>query len=237
MPAKPPIRILLAEDDETMGYLLEDTLTTAGYQVHLCTDGQRVLSAFINHPCELVILDVMLPGQDGFSLALQIRRLNQHIPIIFLTARSDKQDRIQGFKVGGDDYLTKPFSLEELLLRLEAILKRSYQVPSRADEQLGCRFGNSWLDVGNQRLHIGESVHELTHKEAKLLELFCRHPNQIILRDSLQKAIWEEEGYFVGRSLDVFVSRLRKLLQDEPSVRITNIHATGYRFEVDMVRP
>lgn len=233
MQAKSPIRILLAEDDETMGYLLEDNLTTAGYQVDLCLDGQSALSAFFNRPYQLAILDVMLPKRDGFSVAAEIRRVNGQIPLIFLTARAQKEDRIQGFKLGGDDYLTKPFSIEELLLRLEAILKRSYQLPSTADAQLRCRFANSELDLGNQQLRVGQVFYELTYKEAKLLGLLCRHSNQIILRETLQKAIWEEEGYFVGRSLDVFISRLRKLLKEDPCIRITTIHATGYKFEVD----
>lgn len=226
-------KILLVEDDTTMGYLLEDNLTMAGYEVNLCTDGQAALSAYMSGQYYLGIFDVMLPKKDGFSLAAEIRKVDKQIPIIFLTARNLKEDRIQGFQIGADDYITKPFSIEEFLLRVAAILKRTYQVPTQADQQSFLKFGDSILEVDNLQLMIGHQVLALTAKEARLLQLFAKYQNQVIARDTIQKAIWEDDGYFVGRSLDVFISRLRKMLKEDPKVSIVNLHGTGYKLKVD----
>jgi two-component system, OmpR family, response regulator len=226
-----PKRILLAEDDRNMRFMLQDNLQMAGYEVASFSDGLTATTGFLKGNYQLCLLDVMLPGRDGFEVAQDIRRRNLDIPIIFLTARAQKEDRIAGFKLGGDDYITKPFSIEELLLRIESIFKRVYRVNTMADEQFILRLGKLACDFGNQQIRVDERVIPLTNKEAKLLRLFCLHRNKIIGRDEIQKAIWEDEGYFVGRSMDVFISRLRKLLRDDASVSIISVHGVGYKLE------
>jgi DNA-binding response OmpR family regulator len=226
------LRILLVEDDTSMGYLLQDSLEMAGYQVDLFSDGQSALNAYLTNSYTLGIFDVMLPLKDGFSLAFEIRRLNLELPIIFLTARSMKEDRIKGFKLGADDYVTKPFSMEEFLLRIEAILKRVYALASQADKGSVYRFSNCLLNIDNQVLQVEQQVFNLTQKEAGLLKIFCDSPNKLIARETIQKAIWEDEGYFVGRSMDVFISRLRKMLKADAKVKIVNVHGSGYKLEI-----
>jgi len=227
--------ILLAEDDPNMSFMLRDNLQMAGYEVDAVDNGQSALSAFVKKKHDLCVLDVMMPRKDGFALAQDIRKLSLEVPIIFVTAKSMKEDRIQGFRLGADDYLTKPFSIEELLLRIETILKRVYREQSRADDQFQYTLGMWTCDFTNQQLRSAVKTVELTHKEAMLLRLFCRHMNNVIPRDVIQKAIWEDEGFFVGRSMDVFISRLRKLLKDDPTVQIVNIHNVGYKLEVRAV--
>jgi len=225
-------KILLVEDDENMRFMLHDNLEMAGYVVTAIADGQTALSAFMKEAFHLCVIDVMLPKKDGFTLAADIRKLDQQIPIVFLTARNIKEDRIQGFRIGADDYITKPFSLEEFLLRIEAILKRVYRTPTRADEQFTYSLAGYTFHFNQQKITKGTWTAELTSKEAKLLRLFCLHQNKVIERDIIQKAIWEDEGYFVGRSMDVFISRLRKLLKEDPAVNIQTIHGVGYKLEV-----
>jgi two-component system OmpR family response regulator len=225
-------KILLAEDDVNMSFMVKDNLQMAGYEVDAFEDGQSALNAFARGKHDLCLLDVMLPRKDGFTLAQEIRRLSISVPIIFVTAKAMKEDRIQGFKLGADDYLTKPFSIEELLLRIETILKRVYKQQTKADEQFVCTLGRMTCDFTNQQILSEKGITELTNKEAKLLKLFCVNLNNVIPRDTIQKAIWEDEGYFVGRSMDVFISRLRKLLKDDPAVTILNVHGVGYKLQV-----
>ena len=227
----PKFKLLLVEDDESLGFMLKDNLEMSGYGVRLCRDGEKGLTAFHNDTYQLCILDVMLPRKDGFSLAEDIRRYNQKIPIIFLTAKNQKDDRVKGFKLGGDDYITKPFGLEEFLLRVEAILKRVYDYPTRADQKYLFSIGKYTFDYHNQLLTIkGKSI-KLTNKEARLLKIMVQHKNQVIERDVIMKTIWEDEGYFVARSMDVFISKLRKYLADDSTVRISNVHGVGYRLD------
>jgi len=225
--------ILLVEDDPNMGFLVKDYLEMTGYQITLHTNGEAALAAFYKEKFHLCVLDVMLPQKDGFTLATDIRRLNTEVPILFLTAKDRKEDRIRGFRVGGDDYLTKPFSIEELALRIEAILKRIHILPSNLTAQFILQFGQSTLDIANQKLLIQNSSKDLTYRETKLLQLFCRNQNKLLERDLILKAVWEDEGVLVGRSVDVFVSRLRKLLKEDETVKIVNVHGVGYRFEVN----
>ncbi len=229
---KEKIKILLAEDDTTMGYLLKDNLQMAGYTVDLCVDGQNALNHYLSGTYHLGIFDVMMPKKDGFQLAREIRSVDKTLPIVFLTARHLTEDRIHGFQAGADDYISKPFSIEELLLRVEAVLKRTYHWPTQADAQSVFQFGNSSLEVAHLRLLSAGSTYQLTDKETRLLQLLARYQNQVLLRDMIQKAIWEDDGYFVGRSLDVFISRLRKMLQKDKKVSIVNLHGTGYKLEV-----
>ena len=226
-------RILVVEDDKNMNYMLCDNLEMAGYSVEGSSDGQRALSTFLKRPFDLCVLDVMLPTKDGFQLASEIRKINLKVPIIFLTAKSLKEDRIRGFKSGADDYITKPFSVEELLLRIETILKRVYSKPTEADRSLVFQLGTITCNFSDRRLRCGETAIDITNKECKLLQLFCMNLNTLIDRDKIQKAIWEDEGYFVGRSMDVFISRLRKYLSMDPSLQLTNIHGVGYRLSLN----
>jgi two-component system, OmpR family, response regulator len=225
-------KIMMVEDDTNMAFMLRDNLEMAGYEVTGFVDGQSALSGFSRNQFDLCLLDVMLPKKDGFNLATDIRKLNMKVPIIFLTAKSLKEDRIHGFRAGADDYLTKPFSIEELLLRIQTILKRVYNEPSQADENLVYSLGKVTCNFANQQLVMDQHVIDLTQKETKLLHLFCLNKNKVINRDIIQKAIWEDEGYFVGRSMDVFISRLRKILSIDPSLSITNVHGVGYKLEV-----
>lgn len=225
-------KILLVEDDENMRFMLQDNLEMAGYTTCAMADGQTAISAFVREEFDLCVFDVMLPKKDGFTLAKEIRAMNTSVPIIFLTAKVLKEDRIQGFKIGADDYITKPFSIEEFLLRIEVILKRVYQNSTRADVQSLYQLAGFTFNFHNQLLTSENQTVELTHKEAKLLKLFCLHQNVVIQRDIIQKAIWEDDGYFVGRSMDVFISRLRKIFKEEPAVIIHTIHGIGYKLEV-----
>lgn len=225
------IKLLLVEDDENLGFMLKDNLEMSGYEVRLCRDGALGLTAFHNENYHLCIFDVMLPFKDGFTLAADVRKYNQKIPIIFLTAKNQKDDRIKGFKIGADDYITKPFSLEEFLLRIEAVLKRVYDRPTASDQSHQFSFGMSKFDFNNQLLFIKKRSTKLTNKEARLLKMLVQHKNQIVERDVIMKAIWEDDGYFVARSMDVFISKLRKYLVADSSVAIKNIHGVGYRLE------
>ena len=223
--------ILLVEDDENLGFMLKDNLEMAGYQVRLCRDGQKGLTAFHNEDFHLCVLDVMLPLKDGFSLAEDVRRYNQQVPIIFLTAKNQKDDRVKGFKLGGDDYITKPFSLEEFLLRVEAVLKRVYHNSDTKVPSGNLSVGDFQLDFNNQLLKFNGADTRLTNKEARLLKMLIQHKNSVVERDIMMKTIWENDGYFVARSMDVFISKLRKYLQADPKVQIRNVHGVGYRLE------
>ncbi len=225
------MKILLVEDDENLGYLLQDSLNMAGYVTDLLKDGEAGWQAFQQTSYDICVLDVMMPKKDGFALATAIRQQNQKIPIVFLTAKSLKEDRIKGFKVGGDDYITKPFSIEEFLLRIEAILKRLHYNSESAVST--CLFADSTLDCKNLRLLVAGESRNLTLKEMELLRYLGTHPNTLLSREDIQNAVWADDSYFVGRSMDVFISRLRKYLKGDPKIAITNVHGVGYRFEIN----
>jgi DNA-binding response OmpR family regulator len=216
---------MLVEDDESLGFLIKDTLNGLGWNVSLYSDGEKGLTAFHNHVFDLCILDVMLPHKNGFELARSIRRYNQQVPIIFLTAKSQSEDRIRGFQIGADDYVCKPFNIDEFKYRIEAILKRTAGFRLNTDL---LNVNDSVLDLHNLVLNANGSITQLTYKEAKLLELFFRHPDKVIEREVFLKTVWEEDGFFVARSMDVFISRLRKYLQADGTLRIENIRAIGY---------
>jgi len=220
-------KILLVEDDPNLGFLIQENLEMQGYAVKLCRDGEAGLSAYQEESFDLCLLDVMLPKKDGFVLATEIRGHSQRIPIIFLTAKSLKEDRIEGFKLGGDDYITKPFSLEELVLRIQAVLKRSAGV---VDSTTNCHeIGKYIFDYESQTLRQGEKLHKLTAKEAELLKLLCVHKNNVLDRQIALKQIWGEDNYFNGRSMDVFISKLRKYLSEDRNIEIKNIHGKGFK--------
>jgi len=225
-------RIMLVEDDESLGFLLKDSMESSGWRVDLMKTGEKGLTAFHNETFDLCILDIMLPEKDGFELASQIRKYNQHIPIIFLTARSQVEDRIRGFQLGGDDYVCKPFSIEEFKCRIDALLKRSLLIPPSEDRVSILRAANTSLDVYNLRLDCNGVISQLTYKECKLIQMLFRHAGKLIEREVFLKSIWEDDGFFVARSMDVFLSRVRKYLSNDPCLRIENIRGVGYILKV-----
>ncbi len=223
------IRILLAEDDDNLGLLLRNYLTAKEYETTLYTDGKRALEAFPGGSFGLCLLDIMMPEMDGLSLAREIRAINPGIPIIFLTAKSQKEDVIDGFKSGADDYITKPFSMEELLYRIEAILRRTNAAPAlKKKDEIHTIGGYSFDPLNQTLLFEGKSI-KLTTKESELLELLCTHGNEILERNFALKSIWIDDNYFNARSMDVYITRLRKYLKKDPSVRILNVHGRGYK--------
>jgi two-component system, OmpR family, response regulator len=219
--------IMLVEDDESLGFLIKDALDAYGWKVNLYPTGEKGLTAFHNHRFDLCILDIMLPQKDGFTLATEIRKYNQQVPIVFLTAKSQTEDRIRGFQSGADDYVCKPFSIEEFKYRLEAILRRTNEDPSSTKMSV-LKISNSTLDIHNLLLDSNGTVTRLTHKECKLLQMFFRHTGKLIEREVFLKSIWEDDGFFVARSMDVFVSKLRKYLRADTRLRIENIRGIGY---------
>ncbi len=225
-------KILLVEDDANLSMVLHDYLEMIGYDTVLEKDGEAGLKAFNNNKFDLCILDVMMPKKDGFSLAKDIRSINAHIPIIFLTAKTLKEDRITGFKIGGDDYITKPFSTEELSLRISAILKRTENQYMKKTTPDIISLGTIDFDHRNMiLLHQGKK-YSLTKKEAALLRLLAENKNELVERDYALEQIWGTSDYFIGRSMDVFIAKLRKILKLDPHIAIINVHGTGFKLEV-----
>ncbi len=222
------IKLLLAEDDENLGLLLKEYLVAKGFEADLYPDGEIAYKGFMKAHYDICILDVMMPKKDGFSLAKDIRAVNPEIPIIFLTAKNLKDDVIEGFKLGADDYITKPFSMEELIFRIEAILRRTSQESQVATEQV-YTLGKYTFDTRKQTLTDGESSIKLTTKESDLLKLLCQNANKVLERNYALKSIWIDDNYFNARSMDVYITKLRKHLKDEPSVEIINVHGKGYK--------
>lgn len=225
--------ILLVEDDQNLGFVVQDALKRKGYTVHLVRDGKEGLKKFNEQHYDLCLLDVMLPGKDGFGLAEDIRLVNPVVPIVFLTAKSQTDDRIAGFKAGGDDYLTKPFSHEELLLRIEAILRRTMGKGDDARSRERFEVGDYTFDHRNLILSHPTEERKLTKKEADVLRLLCLHADQVLPRELVLNMVWGDDTYFLGRSLDVFISRLRKYLKLDPKVQIVNVHGVGFKLVVD----
>jgi DNA-binding response OmpR family regulator len=222
------MRILLAEDDKNLGILLQSYLTAKNYETVLFTNGSTALKAFPAGSFSLCILDIMMPEMDGLTLAGEIRHSNPDMPIIFLTAKNQKEDIIEGFKTGADDYITKPFSMEELLYRIEAILRRTTS-PAVTRNNESFTVGGYSFDPLKQMLVYGDLTIKLTTKESELLELLCRHGNEILERNYALKTIWIDDNYFNARSMDVYITRLRKYLKKDPSVKILNVHGRGYK--------
>ena len=221
------LKILLCEDDENLGMLLREYLQAKGFVAELCADGEAGFKAFLKTKFDICVLDVMMPKKDGFTLAQEIRSANTDVPIIFLTAKTLKEDILEGFKLGADDYITKPFSMEELVFRIEAILRRTKGKKSR--ESTVYRLGQFTFDTQKQLLQIGEKQTKLTTKENELLALLCSHSNEILKRDFALKTIWIDDNYFNARSMDVYITKLRKHLKDDPQIEIINIHGKGYK--------
>ena len=224
-------KIILVEDDPSLGFVIKDNLLLKGYDVSLCSDGEEGQKVFEGNHFDLCILDVMMPKKDGFSLAQTIRKKNRQIPILFITAKSMLEDKIHGFHAGGDDYIVKPFSMEELCLRIEVFLRRSNSLPT--GEQ-NFSLGAFTFDCHNYTLHHLSGFKTLTQKEAEVLKLLCQNKERVLKREEILKNVWGNDDYFLGRSMDVFISKLRKHLKDDPRVQIVNYHGVGFKLEVSV---
>lgn len=223
-------KILFVEDDENLGFVIKDNLEQAGYGVHLFTNGNLGLKAYQAADYDIGVFDVMLPEMDGFTLSEKIKKINAEFPIIFLTAKSLNEDRIKGLKLGADDYISKPFNMEELVLRIEAILKRVGK--KNGLNSTSYSVGKYKFDVKNLKLVLEKQEQNLTHREAELLKLLVENKNETISREVILVALWGDNDYFKGRSLDVFITRLRKYLIQDNNLKINNIHGVGFRLEV-----
>ena len=229
-------KILLVEDDPNLGLLLQDHLELKGnFEVTLCKDGEEGLKAFSKSTFDLCIFDVMMPKKDGFTLGKEVRKINANVPIIFATAKALIEDKSTAFNLGGDDYITKPFRMEELLLRINALLKRAGNSSSETDlsNQKTFVIGNYKFDYTTQQISIGDHVQKLSTKEAELLRLLCLKKNEVLTREEALISIWHDDNYFNGRSMDVFLSKLRKYLREDPKVEILNVHGRGYKLLVN----
>jgi DNA-binding response OmpR family regulator len=229
-------KILLVEDDKTLNFIIKDNLEQAGYAVTTVEDGEAAVKAFASGSFSLCLLDVMLPKKDGFTVAKEIRKTDDHVPIIFLTARSMTEDKIIGLTIGGDDYITKPFSMEELLLKIRIFLKRSMNVIDSTNEKNYYKVGHFNFYSDSLALDENGERKTLTYKEAELLRYFCDNPNKVLSRSDILKQVWGSDDYYLGRSLDVFISRLRKYLSSDENIKILNLHGIGFRFNAAITR-
>ena len=227
-------RILLAEDDPNLGLLLQEYLTTKGFDTTLAKDGDEALSKFVLSTYDLCIFDVMMPKKDGFTLAKEVRMSDKDTPIIFLTAKSMKDDTLQGFKVGADDYMTKPFSMEELLARIQAVLRRSQKIAGSEEVKPATSFviGAYIFDYEKQVLHHSDIHQKLTSKESELLKLLCENLGKPVSRSFALKMVWGDDTYFNARSMDVYITKLRKFFKEEPSIQIVNLHGEGFKLVI-----
>lgn len=226
------VKILLLEDDANLGFILQEHLEMEKYSVTLCTNGEEGSKAFRSCRYDLCLVDVMMPRKDGFAFAREIRKTDQQTPLIFLTAKSLKEDRIEGFKIGCDDYVTKPFSMEELMLRIRAVLKRAKAAPEPEPVRGSVQIGKFVFDHERQILRYKEEEKKLTSREADLLGLLCARMNNVLERDEALRTLWGNDSFFNGRSMDVFISRLRKYLQKDKKVEILNVHGKGFKLVV-----
>lgn len=220
-------RILLAEDDTIFGSVMKDYLSLNNYNVVLCKDGQEALESFTKNPFDLCILDVMMPIKDGFNLAKEVKQLNADVPIIFLTAKIMKEDMLKGYQIGADDYITKPFDSEILLWKIKAVLNRKYV--QQSPESVICNIGQYTFNFKERILFANGKTQNLSPKEAKLLLMLYENKNEVVLRHAILKNIWNDDNYFTTRSMDVFITRLRKYMKRDTSVKIENLHGTGYK--------
>ncbi|MDB5226478.1 MAG: two component transcriptional regulator, winged helix family [Bacteroidota bacterium] len=220
------VKILLVEDDPNLGFVIKDNLSDKGYDVTHCINGLDAERMIYKSKFDMYLLDVMMPKKDGFTLAKELREKKDETPIIFLTAKEMQEDKLKGFSVGGDDYITKPFNFDELIMRIEAILKRSK--PAKP-EQKEFPIGLYTLKVDELKLLKGDTTASLTKKEAALLEYLAKHANQSVKREDMLVKIWKDDSYFAGRSMDVYITKLRKYLKEDPNLEIQNVHGVGFK--------
>lgn len=228
--SKEKVKILLAEDDLHLGMLLVDYLEAENFIVKLCKDGELALKTFSENTFDICLFDVMMPKMDGFTLAKEIRKNNTQIPIIFLTAKSMKEDKLKGYSIGGDDYLTKPFDEEELLWKINAIIRRAPEILMTNKEVI--EIGKYKFDQKNQALIFNDTIKRVTEKESNIIKYLSDHRNKIIKREDMLLELWGENDYFLGRSLDVFITKIRKYLKEDPNLTIENIFGVGFIFNV-----
>lgn len=226
------LKVLLVEDDPNMGELVKDALEDHDFDVTLCADGKEGLSTFIKGSFNICVLDVMMPNMDGFTLAQRIKKLSPETPFMFLTAKNEMEDKMEGYEIGADDYLTKPFSVKELTMRMGVIARRLHGNLATTTDNSQFELGSLQFDYARRELGSNGQMERISSKEAELLKLFCVNPNKVVRREFLLKNVWGDDDYFSSKSMDVYISRLRKLLKSEPEVQIINIHGTGYRFLV-----
>ena len=225
--------ILYVEDDMTLSFVTRDSLERVGYQVLHCEDGEEGYAAYLKGSFDICIFDVMLPKLDGFSLARKIRETDTHVPILFLTAKSMKEDKIEGLSLGGDDYITKPYSIEELILKIEVFLRRSKIIDERKNHKELIKIGHYQLDTNNLVLKHPRTEASLTYKEAELLKYLSEKQGELLKREEILIAVWGDDSYYLSRSLDVFISRLRKLLAEDERIKIKNVHGVGFKFQIE----
>jgi DNA-binding response OmpR family regulator len=223
------LKVLLAEDDKNLGAVLKAYLEAKGYKTTLCINGKEAFDFFNKKKFDFCIVDVMMPVKDGFTLAQEIRKLDKQIPILFLTAKSLQEDKIRGFEIGGDDYLTKPFSMEELLMRMKAILRRVNEATDPEKVTNLYRLGKLSFDYNRQILSSSAGENKLTSKEAELLKLLCENANNVLDRSVALNRIWQDDSYFNARSMDVYITKLRKYLKEDPAIELLNVHGIGFK--------
>jgi len=225
-------KILLAEDDLSLGYLIKDNLVEAGYEVVLCPDGQTALDQFNKEHFDICLLDVMMPNKDGFTVLKGIRHQNVHVPILMITAKSMEEDRIHGFEIGADDYICKPFSMQELLMRIDVFLRRTRVLHS--EKPMTYQIGKITFLYSEQRIVSENEVYDITQRESELLLFLCKNPNRLLTREQILTEVWGKDDFYLGRSMDVYMTKLRKYLRTDPSIRLETIHGTGFRFNADI---
>jgi two-component system, OmpR family, response regulator len=226
-------KVLLAEDDKNLGSVLTSYLEAKGYPTTLCVNGQEAYLKFEKEPFDFVIIDVMMPIKDGFTLAKEIRETDKRIPILFLTAKSMQEDKLKGFALGADDYLTKPFSMEELLMRIKAIIRRTTESKTLETSRNIYEIGKMQFDYNRQLLRFGDEEQKLTSKESELLKMLCHNVNKVLDRSEALKEIWSDDSYFNARSMDVYVTKLRKYLKADPNVELINVHGIGFKLVIN----
>ena len=227
------IHVLLAEDDKNLGSVLTSYLEAKGYPTTLCINGQEAFNAFRNKQYDFCIIDVMMPVKDGFTLAKEIREIDTKTPILFLTAKSMQEDKLRGFELGADDYITKPFSMEELLMRMRAIIRRTTESKTMQASRTFYELGKFTFDYNRQLLKTGEEEQKLTSKESELLKMLCDNVNEVLDRSDALKKIWHDDSYFNARSMDVYVTKLRKYLKADPGIELINVHGVGFKLVIN----
>jgi DNA-binding response OmpR family regulator len=224
-------RILLAEDDKSLAFIMKDTLEDQGYDVYHCSDGRKAMEVFDRNSFDICLLDVMMPQKNGFEVAQKIRSESELVPILFISTKVLEEDKLKGYQSGADDYITKPFSMPELLLKIEVFLRRTKKLHSDIPREF--TFGDFYFNYTSLRLKIGDEENNMTQKEADLLLFFCEHPNTILKREEILLNVWGKDDFFLGRSMDVYITKLRKLLKPSAQVTIETIHTVGYRLNTN----
>lgn len=225
-------KVFLAEDDMSLGFVIKDNLEEEGFEVVHCLDGQTAMERFNKDEFDICLLDVMMPIKDGFAVAKKIRQQSDLIPILFLTSKSMEEDKVKGFQTGADDYITKPFSMQELMMRMNVFLRRTKKMHSELQEEY--QVGNLRFSYTDLKLYSAEASFSLTQREADLLRFLCKHPNKVLKREEVLMNVWGKDDYFLGRSMDVFMTKLRKYFKGDPAINLETIHGLGFRFNASV---